>query len=140
MRLLENVLATLKDLGTIFADVSEGNTEAATGVSSAVVDLNQRVKQSTGGAFDLRMLHTPLRDRIMIGITFMGDSVVMLIYSLGLAISPLFYNRRWQATILGIAGVGATLLNCLMKLLFGRARPALWKHIIPLLSLSEISK
>ncbi|MBW4427411.1 MAG: hypothetical protein KME50_23945 [Nostoc desertorum CM1-VF14] len=53
---LENVLATLKDLGIIFANVSEGNTEAAAGVSSAVVDLNQRVKQSTGGAFDLRIL------------------------------------------------------------------------------------
>lgn len=53
---LENVLATLKDLGIIFADITEGNTEAAAGVSSAVVDLNQRVKQSTHGAFDLRIL------------------------------------------------------------------------------------
>ncbi|BBD65784.1 hypothetical protein NIES4072_05370 [Nostoc commune NIES-4072] len=53
---LENVLATLKDLGIIFADVSEGNTEAAAGVSSAIVDLNQRVKQVTHGAFDLRIL------------------------------------------------------------------------------------
>lgn len=78
----------------------------------------------------IQRLHTPLRDRIMLSITFMGDPVVMLLSSLGLAISPLFYNRRRQAAILGIAGVGATLLNCLMKLLFGRARPALWKHII----------
>ncbi|MDZ8227905.1 phosphatase PAP2 family protein [Nostoc sp. ChiVER01] len=78
----------------------------------------------------IQKLHTPLRDRIMLSITFMGDPVVMLVSSLGLAISPLFYNRRREAIILGIAGVGATLLNCLMKLLFGRARPALWKHII----------
>ncbi|MBE9107294.1 phosphatase PAP2 family protein [Nostoc cf. edaphicum LEGE 07299] len=78
----------------------------------------------------IQRLHTPLRDRIMLSITFMGDPVVMLLSSLGLAISPLFYNRRRQAAILGIAGVGATLLNCLMKLFFGRARPALWKHII----------
>ncbi|MEH2433998.1 MAG: phosphatase PAP2 family protein [Nostoc sp.] len=78
----------------------------------------------------IERLHTPLRDRIMLGITFMGDPVIILLSSLGLAISPLFYNRRREATILGIAGVGATLLNCLMKLLFGRARPALWKHII----------
>jgi hypothetical protein len=53
---LENVLATLKDLGIIFADVTEGNTEAAAEVSSALVDLNQRVKQLTDGAFDLRIL------------------------------------------------------------------------------------
>ncbi|MCC5661226.1 phosphatase PAP2 family protein [Nostoc sp. XA010] len=78
----------------------------------------------------IQRLHTPLRDHIMLSITFMGDPVVMLLSSLWLAISPLFSNRRRQAAILGIAGVGATLLNCLMKLLFGRARPALWKHII----------
>jgi undecaprenyl-diphosphatase len=78
----------------------------------------------------IQKLHTPLRDRIMVSITFLGDPLVMLISSLGLAISPLYSNRRWQATMLGIAGVGATLLNCLMKLFFGRARPALWKHII----------
>ena len=53
---LENVLATLKDLGIVFADITKGNTEAAAGVSSAVVDLNQRVKQLTHGAFDLRIL------------------------------------------------------------------------------------
>ncbi|MBE8967037.1 phosphatase PAP2 family protein [Nostocales cyanobacterium LEGE 12452] len=78
----------------------------------------------------IQRLHTPVRDRIMVSITFLGDPVVMLLSSLGLAISPLYYNRRREATILGIAGVGAILLNCLMKLLFGRARPALWKHII----------
>ncbi|MFN6486784.1 MULTISPECIES: phosphatase PAP2 family protein [unclassified Nostoc] len=78
----------------------------------------------------IQKLHTPLRDRIMLSITFLGDPVVMLISSLGLAISPLYYNRHRETTILGIAGVGAILLNCLMKLLFGRARPALWKHII----------
>ncbi|MEH1969511.1 MULTISPECIES: HMA2 domain-containing protein [unclassified Nostoc] len=53
---MESVLATLKDLGIIFVDVTEGNTEASAGISSAVVDLNQRVKQSTHGAFDLRIL------------------------------------------------------------------------------------
>jgi membrane-associated phospholipid phosphatase len=78
----------------------------------------------------IQKLHTPLLDRIMVSITFLGDPLFMLISSLGLAISPLYYNRRREATILGIAGVGAVLLNCLMKLLFGRARPALWKHII----------
>ena len=78
----------------------------------------------------IQKLHTPLLDRIMLSITFLGDPLVMLISSLGLTINPLYYNRRREATILGIAGVGAILLNCSMKILFGRARPALWKHII----------
>lgn len=78
----------------------------------------------------IQKLHTPLLDRLLLSITFLGDPLFMLISSFGLAISPLYHNRRWEATILGIAGVGAILLNCLMKILFGRARPALWKHII----------
>lgn len=78
----------------------------------------------------IQKLHTPLLDRLMVGITYMAYSVVILISSLALAISPLYYNRRWEATIAGVAGVGAIFLNCWMKVLFGRARPALWKHII----------
>lgn len=52
----EDVLATLQDLGIIFAEVTEGNTEAATNVASAVVDLNKRVKQATDGVVDIRFL------------------------------------------------------------------------------------
>ncbi|OUL28066.1 HMA2 domain-containing protein [Nostoc sp. 106C] len=53
---LENVLSTLKDIGIIFGDISEGSTEASAGVSNAVVDLNKRVQQATNGAMDLRFL------------------------------------------------------------------------------------
>lgn len=53
---LDNVVATLRDLGVIFAEVTEGNTEAAAQVSNAVVDLNQRVREATGGVVDLRFL------------------------------------------------------------------------------------
>jgi Heavy metal associated domain 2 len=53
---IKNVLATLEDLGIIFADITEGNTEVAAGLSSTVIDLNQRVKQATHGTFDLRIL------------------------------------------------------------------------------------
>ncbi|WP_427161507.1 HMA2 domain-containing protein [Aliinostoc sp. HNIBRCY26] len=52
----EDVLATLEDLGVIFGEIGEGNTEAATTVASAVVDLNKRVKQATDGAVDIRFL------------------------------------------------------------------------------------
>ncbi|BCL39589.1 HMA2 domain-containing protein [Nostoc sp. MS1] len=53
---LEDVLATLKDLGIIFGEITEGGTEAATTVSSAVVDLNKRVRQATDGVVDIRFL------------------------------------------------------------------------------------
>lgn len=53
---LDDVFATLRDLGIIFRDVTEGNTEAAADLTSAVVDLNKRVKQATNGLVDLRFL------------------------------------------------------------------------------------
>ncbi|BAT54388.1 hypothetical protein NOS3756_33570 [Nostoc sp. NIES-3756] len=53
---LDNVLATLKDLGIIFGEITQGGTEAATTVSNAVVDLNKRVRQATDGVVDIRFL------------------------------------------------------------------------------------
>lgn len=53
---LKNVMVTLKDLGIIFTDITEGNTEAAAQVSTAVVDLNSRVREASKGVIDLRFL------------------------------------------------------------------------------------
>ncbi|KAB8330503.1 hypothetical protein SD80_027925 [Scytonema tolypothrichoides VB-61278] len=53
---LDNVYATLRDLGIIFGDVALGKSDAAAEVSNAVVDLNKRVKQATNNAVDLRFL------------------------------------------------------------------------------------
>lgn len=78
----------------------------------------------------IQKLHTPLLDRIMLGITSLGDPTVLLLVSLGLGFGLNHHNRRFQATTLGIAAGGAIALNCLLKLLFGRARPALWDRLI----------
>ncbi|WP_414752585.1 HMA2 domain-containing protein [Anabaena sp. CCY 9910] len=53
---VDDVFATLKDLGIIFGEITQGSTEAATTVSSAVVDLNKRVRQATDGVVDIRFL------------------------------------------------------------------------------------
>jgi hypothetical protein len=52
----DNVFATLRDLGIIFGDLTQGKSEAAAGLSSAVVDLNKQVEQATNGVVDLRFL------------------------------------------------------------------------------------
>jgi|GEM_PF-1069454 len=78
----------------------------------------------------IQKLHTPLLDRIMLGITSLGDPTILLLVSLGLGFGLNHHNRRSQATTLGIAAGGAIALNCLLKLLFGRARPALWDRLI----------
>ena len=56
---LDSIFATLKDLGIIFAELTDagvGKSQAATGVANAVVDLNQQVARASGGAIDLRFL------------------------------------------------------------------------------------
>jgi membrane-associated phospholipid phosphatase len=78
----------------------------------------------------IQRLHTPILDTIMLGITSFGNPPVLLLICLGLAVGPLFYKRRREATSLGIAAIGALGLNYWLKLLFGRARPALWDWII----------
>lgn len=53
---LKNIVDSLKDLGIIFGTLTMGKSEAAFGVSNAVVDLNQRVEKLTSGVVDLRFL------------------------------------------------------------------------------------
>ncbi len=74
--------------------------------------------------------HTPLLDRLMVGITTLGNPTALLLICSGLAIGPLFSHRRQQATTLGIAAVGALGWNYWLKAHFGRARPALWDWIV----------
>jgi membrane-associated phospholipid phosphatase len=78
----------------------------------------------------IQKLHTPLLDRIMLGITFLGEPVVLLLICLGLEIGPLYNHRRLEVSTLGLAAVGAIGLNYVLKVRFGRARPALWKWIV----------
>lgn len=78
----------------------------------------------------LRELHSPLLDQVMLGLTFLGEPVVLLVTCLGLGIWLLYRGQRSRSTILIIAAVGATVLNNWLKILFGRARPLLWERIV----------
>ena len=53
---VDNVFASLRDLGIIFGDIALGKSQAAAGVSNAVVDLNKQVQQATSNVVDLRVL------------------------------------------------------------------------------------
>ncbi|OUL17891.1 hypothetical protein BV372_34445 [Nostoc sp. T09] len=77
----------------------------------------------------IQNLHTPLLDRIMLGITSLGDPLALVLICLGVEFYLLYY-RRPQATRLGLATASAIALNYALKVLFGRARPALWERII----------
>ncbi|MDP8932676.1 MAG: phosphatase PAP2 family protein [Cyanobacteriota bacterium] len=78
----------------------------------------------------LRQLHTPLRDRVMLGFTFLGEPNLLLVICLSLGIVLLARNHRSEAATIAIAGGGAIGLNLLLKKLFARARPQLWERVV----------
>jgi len=84
----------------------------------------------TGILLAIQKLHTPLLDRIMVGITSFGQPPLLLLNCLAWEAGLLYRQRHTQAATFGIAAVGAISLNYLLKELFVRTRPALWDHII----------
>ncbi len=78
----------------------------------------------------IKKLHTPILDRIMLGITFLGEPIALLLVCLVGEMGLLHYNRRSEAKSLGIIAAGAIGLNYVLKVLFGRTRPALWNWIV----------
>ncbi len=78
----------------------------------------------------IQNIHSPLLHRIMIAVTFLGDPTVLLLLCLGFRSWLLQSNRRQEANNLIIAAIGAIGFNCILKVLFARARPVLWDRII----------
>jgi membrane-associated phospholipid phosphatase len=78
----------------------------------------------------LKELHNPLLDRIMIGITSLGDPWMVTIVSVIVAILLSRRRRLAGAITIGIASAGAWGLNILLKDVFARDRPVLWERII----------
>lgn len=104
--------------------------------------LFQEVLEREAFAFDtswLLWLHqfaNPSRDQIMLTITRLGDPtvvVIIVIVSLGIL---WWRGKQQEAKIFFIACLGALVLNTGLKLVFGKARPQLWPHLIPETSFS----
>jgi hypothetical protein len=53
---LAAICALLQEINIIFADINQGNTEAAIYVKNAATNLNQEFKRATDGKVDLRFL------------------------------------------------------------------------------------
>ncbi|MDB9318161.1 HMA2 domain-containing protein [Nodularia spumigena] len=85
---LENVLTTLLGLGVTFADITEGNSEAAEDVKRAIINLNKRFEQATSGEVDLRFIF-PL------GLSILAVRQI-LVKGLQLEIIP-WYVLAWYA-------------------------------------------
>ncbi len=96
----------------------------------------EEVLEAESYAFDTKILLTirgwrsPLLDIAMLGITTIGDPLVLLIICSILGIWLSRRNQRSETTTLAIAAVGAIGLNVLLKQLFSRDRPALWERVV----------
>jgi len=123
---LLQLLLTIRVAGIVFAAL------ALWIFAEIAEDVLEKESQSIDTAILLllRSLHSPPLDQFMLGITFWGEPSVLLIICLLLGIWWLIKQQRAEATTLAIAGVGALGLNYLLKVLFGRARPALWERVL----------
>ena len=78
----------------------------------------------------IRLIHSPGLNRVMIGITFLGEPLVLVILSVSFGI-VLLIQRRWVSIVtLSILTAGGIGLNFLLKDLFARTRPELWDRIL----------
>ncbi|MGC9527554.1 MAG: phosphatase PAP2 family protein [Limnospira sp.] len=78
----------------------------------------------------IHQMHTPLLDRIMVGITFLGDPVFLAAVGIIMALILLFKGWKIGAIAISVALGGVALINHSLKYVFGRHRPELWERII----------
>ncbi|WP_088891532.1 phosphatase PAP2 family protein [Leptolyngbya ohadii] len=101
-----------------------------------VAYLSDEILERENFAFNtsfLNWLHqytNPTLDRLMLGITHLGDPPIVMPIFITVLIILWLRQYRQEAQIFLIAGIGATILNNALKLYFRNPRPALWTRII----------
>ncbi len=75
-------------------------------------------------------LHTPTLDRLMVLVTYLGEPLVLLPFTLGMGGILFWQKRRLEALTFVMAIGGSLALNIWLKELFARHRPALWDQIL----------
>lgn len=101
-----------------------------------LAELSDQVLEQEAFAFDktvllgIHQLANPVLDQIMIGITRLGDprTVVPLTF----IILCILWLRRYflEANFFALNALGGAILSYVLKLVFSKARPALWPQLI----------
>ncbi len=78
----------------------------------------------------IQEFHRPWMDRVAVGVTFLGEPVVLTVLSLAVGILFLWRQRWGWFASLAIATAGAIGFNFWLKTVFSRARPELWDRIV----------
>lgn len=105
----------------------------ALGVFVAIADVilkKQTLAFDTQILLAIRQIHTPLLDRLMVFITFLGEPWVLMLLTIVLGLALIFQKHRLEALTLLVSSSGALGLNIWLKEIFTRSRPALWEQIL----------
>ncbi len=78
----------------------------------------------------LHRSHNPLLDRLMLGITQLGNPAFIVGTVVVGLVLLLWRQKRLEFWVFAIASLGALIFNQGMKLLFTRPRPTLWQSLI----------
>jgi len=78
----------------------------------------------------VRYYASPALDRVMIFITSLGYSIYYGVFVAATILTLLYYRRWLEATGLSICLVGGVVLNVLLKHLFERSRPDLFRVVV----------
>ncbi|MEC4986196.1 MAG: phosphatase PAP2 family protein [Oscillatoria sp. PMC 1068.18] len=99
-------------------------------------EIAEEILEQESYVFDEQILlaiakwHNPVADRIVVGLTYLGQPTFLVILCSILGLLLLFKGKRSEATTLAIAAFGAAGLNLLLKNFFSRDRPQLWERIV----------
>ncbi|MEG5058294.1 phosphatase PAP2 family protein [Microcoleus sp. A2-C5] len=126
----------LSKIRSLISIIRLGGLAVAALAMWAFATIAEEVLEKETYAFDksillyLRSLHTPVRDRLMLGLTFLGEPNLLLMLSVSLGIILWVRKHRSEATTIAVTGVGGLGLNLLLKQLFARDRPQLWERTV----------
>lgn len=81
-------------------------------------------------------IHSPALNKIMTGITFLGNPSTLIYLSCFVGVILLVQRKFVSAFTLVIVASGAIGLNVWLKTLFARVRPTLWERIVEVNSFS----
>jgi len=126
----------LSKIRSVISIIRLGGLAVAALAMWAFATIAHEVLEKETYAFDksillyLKSLHTPVRDRVMLTLTFLGEPNLLLALSVSLGIILWVRKHRSEATTIAVTGAGAIGLNILLKQLFARDRPLLWERTV----------
>jgi membrane-associated phospholipid phosphatase len=99
-------------------------------LADSIVDLHGTTPFDQQVTAAIQEFHTPARDRALRAITFLGGHAFLLPATIVVVTLLFFRGRRVSALLFAGVVVGGLLLETVLKIVYHRARPALWEALV----------